>query len=132
VWWPEEEAWFHGTVAKFDASSGRHGIEYEDGDEKEIALGGRGLSLDKIGFLRAPRGRGVGAKKTPAKKVKKESGTPARKSGRTPKRRAESPPPPPGGLQGLARDSRGGEGETAEGGARVDAEEEEVLAQVNS
>ena len=100
VWWPEEEAWFHGTVAKFDASSGRHGIEYEDGDEKEIALGGRGLSLDKIGFLRAPRGRGVGAKKTPAKKVKKESGTPARKSGRTPKRRAESPPPPPGGLRG--------------------------------
>jgi hypothetical protein len=58
------------------------------------------LSLDKIGFLRAPRGRGVGAKKTPAKKVKKESGTPARKSGRTPKRRAESPPPPPGGLRG--------------------------------
>ena len=85
-------------MAKFDASSGRHGIEYEDGDEKEITLGGRGLSLDKIGFLRAPRGRGVGAKKTPAKKVDvaaagvKKDGTMKKKPGR-PKGSKNKPKP---------------------------------------
>lgn len=105
VWWPEDASWFHGVVAGFDASTGRHRIEYEDGDERELALGTRGISLDKIGFLRAPRGRGVkgqgqGAKRTPVKAERDASTTPSRKSGRTPKRRAESPPPPPGGLRG--------------------------------
>ena len=105
VWWPEDASWFHGVVAGFDASTGRHRIEYEDGDERELALGTRGISLDKIGFLRAPRGRGVkgqgqGAKRTPVKAGRDAATTPSRKSGRTPKRRAESPPPPPGGLRG--------------------------------
>lgn len=105
VWWPEDAAWFRGVVAGFNASTGRHRIEYEDGDERELALGTRGGSLDKIGFLRAPRGRGVkgqgqGAKRTRVKAERDAAPTPSRKSGRTPKRRAESPPPPPGGLRG--------------------------------
>ncbi len=111
VRWPEDRsagvhaAWFRGYVAGFNASTGRHRIEYEDGDERELALGTRGGSLDKIGFLRAPRGRGVkgqgrGAERTRGKAERDATPTPRRKSGRTPKRRAESPPPPPGGLRG--------------------------------
>jgi len=118
VWWPEDATWFHGVVAGFDASTGRHRIEYEDGDERELALGKIvGGSSDKIGFLRAPRGakgakgqgqgakgqgaKGQGAARTPARARRDaRPTTPSRKSGRTPKRRAESPPPPPGGLRG--------------------------------
>ena len=72
----------------------------EDDDEQEITLG---KGVEKVGFLKAPRGAGKkdgegGA--TPRRKVKAEPTTPSRKSGRTPKKRAESPPPPPGGLRG--------------------------------
>ena len=31
VYWPDEEEWFYGTVAKFDAGSGRHSVKYEVG-----------------------------------------------------------------------------------------------------
>lgn len=105
VYWPDEGEWFHGTVAGFDAASGRHSVKYEDEDEQEITLG---KGAEKVGFLRAPRTSGVlgkndgdgAAAATPKRRVKAEPATPSRKSGRTPKARAESPPPPPGGLRG--------------------------------
>ena len=54
VHWPAEKAWFYGEVTGFDASTGRHRVSYEDGDEREVTLG-RGA--EKVGFLKAPRDR---------------------------------------------------------------------------
>ena len=39
VHWPAEKAWFYGEVTGFDASTGRHRVSYEDGDERELTLG---------------------------------------------------------------------------------------------
>ena len=39
VHWPAEKAWFYGEVTGFDASTGRHRVSYEDGDEREVTLG---------------------------------------------------------------------------------------------
>lgn len=105
VYWPDEEAWFHGTITAFDAGSGRHSVKYDDDDEQDITLG---KSSEKVGFLRAPRGfSAANDKKSPGDagaasgcKVKPAAPAPTRKSGRTRKKRAESPPPPPGGLRG--------------------------------
>ena len=96
VHWPAEKAWFYGEVTGFDASTGRHRVSYEDGDEREVTLG-RGA--EKVGFLKAPRGFAAAGDTTTPKKKKetpKKAAAATRKSARTPKRRAESPPPPPG------------------------------------
>ena len=95
VFWPSERHWFYGTVRAFDPYSGKHDIEYEDGDEQTLNLRG---GVDKVGFLKAPpvKKSTSGISKT---QMRQES-TPTRVSKRTPKRRAESPPPPPGGLRG--------------------------------
>ena len=74
---------------------------YDDGDEQTLALKGETAT---IGFLRAPRkANSQGARKSAAassaKKPRQET-APERKSSRIPKRRAESPPTPPGGLRG--------------------------------
>jgi|AntAceMinimDraft_1070359.scaffolds.fasta_scaffold09667_5 hypothetical protein len=118
VFWPDESEWFHGTVRGFDAGSGRHAVVYEDGDEQEITLG---KGAEKVGFLRAPRGAGGGGSGDASKRETNAAGdgdagaatprkrkkvpgpalsTPSRASRRTPKKRADSPPAPPGGLRG--------------------------------
>ena len=103
VHWPAEKAWFYGEVTGFDASTGRHRVSYEDGDEREVTLG-RGA--EKVGFLKAPRDRTAGDTTTPKKRKRRPRRRRRRRGrARTPKRRAESPPPPPG-VTRVARYSR--------------------------
>ena len=88
VHWPAEKAWFYGEVTGFDASTGRHRVSYEDGDEREVTLG-RGA--EKVGFLKAPRGIAAAGDTTTPKKKKetpKKAAAATRKSARTPRNAA--------------------------------------------
>lgn len=38
VWWQDDEAWYTGSVTRYDTHSGRHLAEYDDGDEEEVDL----------------------------------------------------------------------------------------------
>ena len=38
VWWPEERAFFEGTVVSYDAAAGTHGVSYDDGDDESVRL----------------------------------------------------------------------------------------------
>ena len=38
VFWPEDDTWYGGRVAEFNATSGEHKIRYDDGDVELIAL----------------------------------------------------------------------------------------------
>ena len=44
--WPAEEAWFEGTVARFDPGKGKHYVKYEDGDSEWVDF-----ATEKIEFL---------------------------------------------------------------------------------
>ena len=39
VYWPEDDAFYPGTVTKYDArGAGKHHVRYDDGDEEALAL----------------------------------------------------------------------------------------------
>ncbi|XVF72730.1 hypothetical protein PTKIN_Ptkin12aG0143800 [Pterospermum kingtungense] len=39
VYWPLDKAWYEGTVKYFDKESGKHLVQYDDGEEEELDLG---------------------------------------------------------------------------------------------
>ena len=39
VFWPEDDTWYGGRVAAFNATSGEHKIRYDDGDVELVTLG---------------------------------------------------------------------------------------------
>jgi len=39
VFWPVDESWYSGTVQKFDASTGEHLLQYQDGDTEWVKIG---------------------------------------------------------------------------------------------
>ncbi|KAK9830592.1 hypothetical protein WJX81_002721 [Elliptochloris bilobata] len=45
VWWPNEAAWFAGTVASHDAASGQHTVTYTDGDVETVWLAAERVRL---------------------------------------------------------------------------------------
>jgi hypothetical protein len=38
VWWPDDRAWYSGTVTKFVRRSRKHVIEYDDGEVETVVL----------------------------------------------------------------------------------------------
>ena len=84
VHWPAEKAWFYGEVTGFDASTGRHRVSYEDGDEREVTLG-RGA--EKVGFLKAPRGFAAAGTRPRPRKRKRRPRRRRRRRGRARERR---------------------------------------------
>lgn len=38
VWWKDDEAWYTGSVTRYEAHKGLHLVEYDDGDEEEVDL----------------------------------------------------------------------------------------------
>ncbi|KAL0042492.1 hypothetical protein WJX79_001550 [Trebouxia sp. C0005] len=38
VYWPEDDGWFLGTVAHYNAQTGQHRVEYDDGDRGDLHL----------------------------------------------------------------------------------------------
>ncbi|KAK9666513.1 hypothetical protein RND81_14G190100 [Saponaria officinalis] len=38
VWWPLDRRYYEGTVTMFDASTGKHKVDYDDGDEEILSL----------------------------------------------------------------------------------------------
>jgi DNA mismatch repair protein MSH6 len=38
VWWQNDDAWYTGSVASYDVDSGKHLVEYDDGEEEELTL----------------------------------------------------------------------------------------------
>jgi DNA mismatch repair protein MSH6 len=38
VWWQDEGAWFTGSVASYDTNSGKHVVDYDDGDGEELDM----------------------------------------------------------------------------------------------
>ena len=39
VYWKDDETWYRGRISKFDASNGKHLVEYDDGDAEWINIG---------------------------------------------------------------------------------------------
>jgi hypothetical protein len=52
VYWPDDDAWFTGTVRRFDPRSGLHTVCYDDGDREQLML-----AVERFEWL----GEGAGA-----------------------------------------------------------------------
>ncbi|KAG2498072.1 hypothetical protein HYH03_003832 [Edaphochlamys debaryana] len=48
VLWPDEEAWFCGRVTRYDEASGRHTVEYDDGDMEHLHLAAEEVRLQLL------------------------------------------------------------------------------------
>ncbi|KAL3648107.1 hypothetical protein CASFOL_009075 [Castilleja foliolosa] len=49
VYWPLDKSWYEGCVKSFDKPSGKHSVQYDDGEEEMI-----NLSLEKIEWIEEP------------------------------------------------------------------------------
>lgn len=50
MWWQDDAAWYTGSVSRYDAHSGRHLVEYDDGDEEEVDLAAEKYKVLPGGF----------------------------------------------------------------------------------
>ncbi|GIL92473.1 hypothetical protein Vretifemale_19939 [Volvox reticuliferus] len=48
VLWPEEEAWFCGRVTRYNAGTGMHTVEYDDGDVEHLHLAAEEVRLQVV------------------------------------------------------------------------------------
>ncbi|KAK9809797.1 hypothetical protein WJX73_007597 [Symbiochloris irregularis] len=38
VFWPDDEAWYQGTVTSYDSATGQHHVDYDDGSQEDVCM----------------------------------------------------------------------------------------------
>jgi len=77
VWWPNEEAWFTGTVKGSLSEYGTHLVVYDDGDERHEPLGNASLRWERLDPALATRSDDKAAAEASGQQAPPPAGTKA-------------------------------------------------------